>query len=64
MVPVWKPHGMDIDIFQQEPNTSMDDLVESSEPKHMEEEPGGIDIGDLDIFSLKQACKLKEFNEI
>jgi len=49
----WKPNGMDINIFLQEPNHSTDFLAESSEPKHMEEEPESIGVGDLDIFSLE-----------
>jgi len=55
---------MDIDNFQQEPNAYTEDLVERSEPKHMEEEPESIVIGDLDILGLEQACRNKEFYKI
>jgi len=55
---------MEMDIFLQEPIHSNDLVARSSEPKHMEEEPKSIDIGDLDIFSLKQACRRKEFDKI
>lgn len=30
----------------------------------MEEEPESFDLGEIDIFSLEQACKRKEFNTI
>jgi len=53
-----------MDIFLQEPIHSNDLVVGCSKPKHMEEEPESIDIGDLDIFSLEQAFKRKEFDKI
>lgn len=61
---VWRSNGMEIDIFLQEPIHSNDFVAESSEPKHMDEEPKSIDIGDLDIFSLEQAFRKKVFDKI
>ena len=57
--PIWKPHGMDIDILQQEINVATEFAMESSEVKHTEEEPESIDIGDLDIMGLQQASRKK-----
>ena len=38
--------------------------AEGSHPSHMEEEPESIDMGELDIFGLEQACKKKEYDKI
>ena len=38
--------------------------AEGSHPSHMEEEPESIDMGELDIFGLEQACKKKEYEKI
>lgn len=55
---------MEIDTFQEEPNASMEDLVERSKPRHMEEELESIDKFDLDILGLEQACKNTKFYKI
>ena len=37
---------------------------ERNETLNMEEEPESIDIGDLDILGLEQACKTKNYDKI
>jgi len=55
---------MDIDNLLTDPLKTNHHMDESSQQSHMEEEPESFDLGDLDIFSLEQACKKKEFNKI
>jgi len=55
---------MDVDSMQQETTTVAKTTVERNEAQHMEEEPESIDIRDLDILGLEQACKKKEYDKI
>jgi len=64
LILIWKSHGMEVDILQQETTFTTETIEERSEAQHMEEEPESIDIGDLDIFVLEQACRKKEFDKI
>lgn len=50
--------------MQQETMIATETTEESSGAQHMEEEPESIDIRDLDIFGLEQACKKKEYDKI
>ena len=36
----------------------------ATQASHMEEEAEGVDIGELDIFTLEQACRKKDFDKI
>lgn len=64
MIPIWKSQGMEVDNVRQETTVSIETAEEISEARHMEEEPKGIDIGDLDVLGLEQACKKKEYDKI
>jgi len=55
---------MHIDTFQQEPNASMEYLVERSKPMHMEEDLESIDKFGLDILGVEQACRNIELYKI
>ena len=61
---LWQLNGMDIDNFLWDPLHANDSMPENIQPINMEEEPKSIDIGDLDIFGLEQACKKKEYYKI
>ena len=51
---IWQPNNMDVDGFG----------AEGSQDSHMEEEPESIDIGELEIFGLEQACRKKDYDKI
>lgn len=55
---------MDIDTLSIDPKHAVNIMAESSELKQTDEEHKSIDLGDLDIFSLEQACKQKQFDKI
>jgi len=61
---LWSTKGMDIDNLLTDPLKTNHHMDESCQQSHMDEEPESFDLGDLDISSLEQACKKKEFDKI
>lgn len=55
---------MDIDTLLTNPLQSLPHMEDSRQQSLMEEDPESFDLGDIDIFSLEQACKMKEFDTI
>ena len=55
---------MEVDSTQMQLMIVDDTEAEQDAVQHMEEEPEGFDIGDLDILGLEQACKKKEYDKI
>lgn len=64
MIPKWNTQGKDVDNMQLETMVVTETIEERSEAQHMEEEPESIDMRDLDILGLEQACKTKEYDKI
>jgi len=64
VIPAWNPQGMDVDNAQCTSKHATETTEERSEFQHMEEEPESIDIGDLDILGLEQACKTNNYDNI
>lgn len=55
---------MGIDNLLTDPLQSLPHMEDNSQQSLMEEEPESFDLGDIDIFSLEQACKRKELDTI
>lgn len=55
---------MGIDGILLDPTKTTNSMPESCQQSHMGEEPKGFDLRDLNIFSLEQACKKKDFDKI
>jgi len=55
---------MDVDNEQTAFKDAKENTEERNETQNMEEEPESIDIGDLDILGLEQACKTKNYDKI
>ena len=54
---------MEVDGKAELPQNPENSIEDSNQGQPMEEEPESFDLGDLDIFSLEQACKKKEFDK-
>jgi len=63
-VPTWCSQGMEVDNSQLDLSRATETTEDISDTHHMEEEPESIDIGDLDILGLEQACKTKNYDKI
>ena len=61
---IWQPNLMEIDGLLQDNTPTSGSVPEESQSSHMEEEPESIDIGDLDILGLEQACKQEAYDKI
>lgn len=64
IVPTWYLQGLEVDNSQPDLSRATETTEDISDTHHMEEEPESIDIGDLDILDLEQACKTKNYDKI
>jgi len=55
---------MEVDNEKTALKDTNENIEEINETQNMEEEPESIDIGDLDILGLEQACKTKSYDKI
>ena len=56
--------GMEVEYTEHHGKVSSERMETSQEPQNMEEDLEHIDIGELDILSLEQACKTGNFEKI
>ena len=60
----WHPVIMDIDDPKANPKATNEENPGSSQPNFMEEDSEGLDLGELDILGLEDACRRKDFEKI
>lgn len=63
-IPTWFTQVMEVDISQPDPIKASETTKGIGDIQHMEEERKIIDIRDLDILGLEQACKTKKYDKI
>ena len=60
----WHPVIMDIDDPKANPKATNEENPGSSQLKFMEEDLEGLDLGELNILGLEDACRRKDFDKI
>ena len=60
----WVSQEMEVDNLETSNKTLKDSMEALLEHQIMEEDPENIDIGELDILGLEQACKTGNFDKI
>lgn len=63
-LPAWTFQGMEVDNPAPSSKAVEETAEDNQEPQLMEEDPENIDIGELDILGLEQACKSRKFDKI
>lgn len=60
----WHPEIMEVDDPKSRPIASDEENLSSSQLNPMEEDSEGLELGELDIIGLEDACKSKDFDKI
>ena len=55
---------MEVDNCKTQPSVSNEALIGSSQETFMEEDSEGLDLGELDIQGLEEACRKQDFDTI
>ena len=55
---------MEIDDPKSSPNPALKEIPEGSQTSLMEEDSESLDLGELDLLGLEDACRRKEFDKI
>ena len=55
---------MDIDDPKASPKAYLEDIPDNSQSNFMEEDSEGLDLGELDILGLEDACRKKDYDKI
>ena len=59
----WQSQGMEVEYTEPNDKSSNERADTSQEPQIIEEDPKPLDIGELDILGLEQACKRGNFEK-